>query len=366
MAIRTSIAPLPHPSRGRVAPPPAVGPTASVIRATPVQASDSVVEVDAEFLEFVGDGEPDPGASLEELDALFLEEDPCAASVVAAPAPTITAALIETLPAHAPTAAPIVAPAMPVAPSPRLAAAPIAFAPAPTVTATPVASAPVVASTAAHASAPTVVAHAVAVVRPHVHPSRPTRAESSTVASVSSGSLIAAARGRWPWWRYTALSAGLSALVVTLAMVGRSDRAEAASSSAELDAVELRYDPALVAQAAIVPIASPVVTPSEPPRVLARRVALRGQRNLAAGLPRLARAAFEEALQLDPRNRAALAGLGRLEFEAGRFTDAIDHLERALQLEPRDRELRSMLAQAHEAKGHGRSAARHARLAASP
>ena len=341
MAVRTSIAPLPHPSRGRAAPPPTVGAQRVTPPPATIRASDSIVELDAELLE----GEPDPGMSFEEIDASLLFDDEApAASLVAAPVIVAPHAM-----ENAPTidAAPVVV-------------APHAMETAPTLDAAPVVVAPI------ERAAPTVVAHAAAVVRPHVHPERAVRAASSTVASVSSGSLVAHTGRRWPWWRYTALSAGLSALVVTIAMVGRSDRAEAASSSAAVEPVALRYDPALVAQAAMVPIASTAVTPSEPPRVLARRVALRGQRNLAAGLPRLARAAFEEALQLDPRNRAALGGLGRLEFEAGRFTDAIDHLERALQLEPRDRELRSMLAQAHEAKGHGRSAARHARLATSP
>ncbi len=331
MAIRTSIAPLPHPSRGRVAPPPTVASPRESPRAAVVHASESIVEFDAELIE----AEPDPGMSLEEIDAALVFEDEPATPVVAAPVVAVPAV-----------------------------AAPVVAAP---VVAAPVVAAPVVAAVAPDPAAPTVVARATAVVRPHVHPGRVARAESSTVASVSSGSLVARVPGRWPWWRYTALSAGLSALAVTLAMIGRSDHAAAASTAVASDAVELHYDPALVAQAAMVPVVTAAATTTtEPPRLLARRVALRGQRNLAAGMPRLARAAFEEALQLDPRNRAALAGLGRLEYEAGRLAAAIEHLELALQLEPRDRELRSMLAQAHEAKGHGRAAARHARLATTP
>jgi tetratricopeptide (TPR) repeat protein len=141
------------------------------------------------------------------------------------------------------------------------------------------------------------------------------------------------------------------------------DRAAASSPPTPPPAeVIIAYDPASLADPSR-PAPAPSVDADEAPRLLARRVALRGTRNLAAGLEGPARSAFEEALRLDPRNRAALAGLGRLDVAAKRFASAIERLTLAVRLEPRDRELHELLATAHGELGHERAAARHLRLA---
>jgi tetratricopeptide (TPR) repeat protein len=50
-----------------------------------------------------------------------------------------------------------------------------------------------------------------------------------------------------------------------------------------------------------------------------------------------ARALFEKALALDPRNAEALAALGDLEYQADKYTTALHYYERALQVAPADR-----------------------------
>jgi Tfp pilus assembly protein PilF len=166
------------------------------------------------------------------------------------------------------------------------------------------------------------------------------------------------------WWRVTAISAFASAALTFAVILLGSDPASARAPAVEAPApVSVTYDPSLLEDTAPAPVVATAVGVAESERVLARRIALRGTRNAAGGLPRLARAAFEEALEHDPSCRPALAGLGKIAFDAGRMREAAEHLEAALRIEPRDTESRAMLARAHEKLGHKRSAARHQRRA---
>ena len=165
------------------------------------------------------------------------------------------------------------------------------------------------------------------------------------------------------WWRYTLVSAGATALVCSLGFTLAGEPAPASAASRPAEPTVISYDPAaLEATGDEVDVAAPAPH-REGDAVLARRIALRGTRNLEVGRTRLARAAFEEALGHDPECRPALAGLGRIHFAAGRHHDAARYLATAVKIEPRDAELQGMLAQAYRAIGHHQSAARHERLA---
>ena len=169
---------------------------------------------------------------------------------------------------------------------------------------------------------------------------------------------------RVAWWRYTAISAGATALVCALGFTFAGDPKPAAAAAArETEPVVVAYDPATLEIEETVEVGAPQGD-EQSEALLARRIALRGTRNLDAGRTRLARDAFEEALGHDPDCRPALAGLGRIEFAAQRYRKAAELLGAAVHLEPRDAELQAMLAKSYRAIGHDRSAARHERLAA--
>lgn len=367
MDARPGLLPLPHPHRSRPGPPPFVGPRRT---AEPV-----VEEIDAEDL-FLEAPTPPPAR------AIVRPPRAPAQPAIAAPegkVPLAKLPLTKVPVPRAPTArSPIVE--VPLAPESIVDDAILEEVDASIVDA-PILEEPTPAAPTTTETAPTVVAPIVVapvVVAPIVvAPAATAAAAPRTIPRTSAPAPWVAPRGaaasgsRWgvdevphrtPWWRYTAVSAGLSALVTTAVLMIGLDRAAASSPPPTAPAeVVIAYDPGLLAA----PSAPPTTLGNdaeEAPRLLARRVALRGTRNLAAGLDGPARSAFEEALRLDPRNRAALAGLGRLDVAAKRFASAIERLSLAVRLEPRDRELHGLLATAHGELGHERAAARHLRL----
>jgi tetratricopeptide (TPR) repeat protein len=72
------------------------------------------------------------------------------------------------------------------------------------------------------------------------------------------------------------------------------------------------------------------------PTELSRAFALRGWVYFAANRATDARAAFDEASKLDPRNASALIGQGELLYADGRYTDALARFDDALQRSPED------------------------------
>jgi hypothetical protein len=279
-----------------------------------------------------------------------------ASSVVAEIEPDEILVEPEAEPARPPTPPP--APRAPVAPvvAPQV-VAPRVVAPqvvAPTLPAAPIAAAQRPAPTPAAAPVNPQTAWGIAV-----HP-----AAASSAALAPAASQTSMPRKLPSWWRVTAISAGASAALTFAIVLLGSDPASASTPTVETPApISVTYDPSLIEAPAPAPVVAAPAGIAESERVLARRIALRGTRNAAGGLPRLARAAFEEALQHDPSCRPALAGLGKIAFEAGRWREASEHLEAALKIEPRDTESREMLATAHEKLGRHRSAARHQRRA---
>jgi serine/threonine protein kinase len=63
-------------------------------------------------------------------------------------------------------------------------------------------------------------------------------------------------------------------------------------------------------------------------------------------LPRAA-SLYNQALELDPRNRKALAGLAELEFERGHYREALRFGKKAVRLAPKDKALRILLGDAY-------------------
>lgn len=259
------------------------------------------------------------------------EEDPAVTMEIAA------AEIVELAPATTPSPAP----SIPAAPAPTEAP-----------TSSPAAAA---AETRALASASLPEAPSVASVV------RPVSESTWSVAALVDDDIVP--RRRSGWWRYTLVSAGATALLCSLGFTLAGEPTPAVASARPVEATVIAYDPAAIADEAE-PAVSAAAPKAAHDALLARRIALRGTRNLEAGRTRLAREAFEEALGRDPQCRPALAGLGRIHFAAGRHAKAADYLAPAVRIEPRDAELQGMLAQAYRAIGHHQSAARHERLAA--
>jgi tetratricopeptide (TPR) repeat protein len=72
------------------------------------------------------------------------------------------------------------------------------------------------------------------------------------------------------------------------------------------------------------------------PRELSKAQALRGWIEAARGKTAEARASFETALKLDPRNADALVGQGEVLYTEGRYTEALSRFDTAAQIDPRN------------------------------
>ncbi|KAA5803629.1 hypothetical protein F1654_07450 [Alkalicaulis satelles] len=89
----------------------------------------------------------------------------------------------------------------------------------------------------------------------------------------------------------------------------------------------------------------------------------RAEPRVAAGMltaganPQMARAQFERALQLDPRETYAIAGLARLDMQAGQGQAALNRLTHGLALRPNSVELRIVLSELMAAAGRPAQAA---------
>ena len=76
-----------------------------------------------------------------------------------------------------------------------------------------------------------------------------------------------------------------------------------------------------------------------------------------------ARAAFKDAVRLDPKNAEAHLGLGKTELALGHLNDAIGELEEALRLNPGNPQARRLLSQAYRRAGDTARAAKYAEAA---
>ena len=89
-----------------------------------------------------------------------------------------------------------------------------------------------------------------------------------------------------------------------------------------------------------------------------------GDAFLDQGRPEAAQPLFERALAEDPRSMAALVGLGRAALVRSDYAHAVDHLERALALDPREGAIHYQLAMAYRGLGQQDKADAHVRLRA--
>ena len=83
-----------------------------------------------------------------------------------------------------------------------------------------------------------------------------------------------------------------------------------------------------------------------------------------AAKPEAALAAFQEAVQLDPKNAEAHANLGKTQLTLGHVNEAISELREALRLDPGSTQAKRLLSQAYRRAGEAQNAAKFANSSA--
>ncbi len=94
-----------------------------------------------------------------------------------------------------------------------------------------------------------------------------------------------------------------------------------------------------------------------PPESKASFFASLGTQQLNSGDTSTAAASFKKALELDPRNVAAVIGMGEIALRQGLFGDAIAHLRKAARLAPRSGRVFTLLGEAYLNSGNHKEAA---------
>ena len=90
----------------------------------------------------------------------------------------------------------------------------------------------------------------------------------------------------------------------------------------------------------------------------------RGLALARAAKPADALAAFEQALQLDPKNAEAHLNLGKTELNLGHVNEAIPELQEVLRLDPANAQAKRLLSQAYRRAGDANKAAKYAESSA--
>ena len=92
----------------------------------------------------------------------------------------------------------------------------------------------------------------------------------------------------------------------------------------------------------------------------------RGLALARAAKPERALVAFQEAVQLDPKNAEAYANLGKTQLTLGHLNEAIPELREALRLDPGNRQAKRLLSQAYRRAGDAQNAEKFADASAEP
>lgn len=173
--------------------------------------------------------------------------------------------------------------------------------------------------------------------------------------------IIRPARPRVAMW--TAISAGVSAIICCIAFVLAAPEDPAPTDVAASDPIVIRYDEDLLAPSNEIATASVTDDHVGDRRSHALALALRGRTNMLAGRTKLALSQFNEALEHNAQNRLALAQLGEHHLARGRAAKAAEYLRRAVRVEPRDAKAQFLLGRAYEQLGRPQKAEQHYRAA---
>jgi len=92
----------------------------------------------------------------------------------------------------------------------------------------------------------------------------------------------------------------------------------------------------------------------------------RGLALARAAKPAEALAAFQQAVQLDPKNVEARLSLGKTQLTLGHVNEAISELRESLRRDPRNTQAKRLLSQAYRRAGDAQNAARYADSSAEP